>query len=431
MGRVMPTSELIREHNRARRADLEADVEHLALVLERSGGSAENVITALENFSVAAPSWAVGSGGTRFGRFAIGGEPRTTEEKIDDLAALNSLTAANRSVSLHVPWDEPADPVGLKEYALSKGLYFDAMNSNTFQDNPSTTAGGRLTYKFGSLANADPAVREAAIEHNKAVIDLGVKLGSRALCIWLADGFNHPGGADHRRQFERVAEGVKAIHDHLPPDWRVFTEHKPYEPALYATVNSDWGSSLLLAQAAGPQAHCLIDLGHHLPNANIEQVVSRLAMAGRLGGFHFNDAKYADDDLTTGSIKPFQLFLVFCELLNAGAGSLPDIAYMIDQSHNLKDPLEDLIQSTEAAALAYAQALLVDGAALLSAQDDNDAALCQELLQRAYRTDVRPLVAEARRRSGGAIAPLEAYRESCYRQEKITERGADAVASGL
>ena len=192
------------------------------------------------------------------------------------------------------------------------------MNSNTFQDNPSTTADGTLTYKFGSLANSDPAVRQVAVEHNRYVIDLGIRLGSRALTVWLADGINHPGQADHRTQFEHVAEGLRAIHEHLPEGWQMYTEHKPYEPAFYATVNNDWGSSLLLAQAAGPKASCLVDLGHHLPNANIEQIVSRLAMVDRLGGFHFNDSKYGDDDLTTGSIKPFQLFLIFCELIRAG-----------------------------------------------------------------------------------------------------------------
>ena len=275
------------------------------------------------------------------------------------------------------------------------------MNSNTFQDNPSTTDDGKLSYKFGSLANADPAVREVAVEHKKYVIDLGVRLGSTALTVWLADGINHPGQADHTTQFERVAEGLRAVHDYLPDGWQMFTEHKPYEPAFYATVNSDWGSSLLLAQAAGPKASCLVDLGHHLPNANIEQIVSRLAMAGRLGGFHFNDSKYGDDDLTTGSIQPFQLFLIFCELIRAGEGRLPALAYMIDQSHNIKDPLEDLIQSTEAVSIAYAQALLVERDALLEAQTANDAALGQHLLQDAFRIDVRPLVAEARRANGG------------------------------
>jgi L-rhamnose isomerase/sugar isomerase len=305
------------------------------------------------------------------------------------------------------------------------------MNSNTFQDNPSTTEDGKLTYKFGSLANTDAAVRRAAIEHNNEVIDLGIRLGSTALTVWLADGINHPGQADLRGQFERVAEGLKAIHDHLPDGWQMYTEHKPYEPAFYATVNNDWGSSLLLAQAAGPKASCLVDLGHHLPNANIEQVVSRLAMVGRLGGFHFNDSKYGDDDLTTGSIKPFQLFLIFCELIRAGEGKLPALAYMIDQSHNIKDPLEDLIQSTEAVCIAYAQALLVDRSLLADAQDRNDATAAQEALQDAFRVDVRPLIAEARRRNGGAIDPLGAYREIGYRQARIEERGLASVATGL
>ena len=389
------------------------------------------MIDALVDFSVAAPSWAVGTGGTRFGRFPLGGEPSTTEEKIDDVATLNALTASNGSISLHVPWDDPDDPEALRQYASECSIEFDAMNSNTFQDNPATTRDGAITYKFGSLANADPAVREAAVEHNLYVIDLGVKLGSRALTVWLADGINHPGQADHRTQFERVADGLQQIHAHLPDDWRMFTEHKPYEPAFYATVNQDWGSSLLLAQAAGDKASCLVDLGHHLPNANIEQIVSRLAMVGRLGGFHFNDSKYGDDDLTTGSIRPYQLFLIFCELIRAGDGRLPDLAYMIDQSHNIKDPLEDLIQSTEAVAIAYAQAMLVDRAALTAAQDDNDAAAAQEILQSAFRTDVRPLVAEARRRQGGAIAPLAAYRALGYRQEMIERRGMASVATGL
>ena len=424
--------ERIATFNQSQEAGLVEDVDNLASRLDREGATAaESIIGSLVEFSVAAPSWAVGTGGTRFGRFPIGGEPRTTTEKIDDVATLNRLTASNGSISLHVPWDLPEDPAGLREYADARGIWFDAMNSNTFQDNPSTTDDGRLSYKFGSLANSDKAVRDVAIEHNRQVIDLGVALGSKALTVWLADGINHPGQADHRTQFEYVSEGLKAIHGHLPDDWQMYTEHKPYEPAFYATVNFDWGSSLLLAQAAGPKASCLVDLGHHLPNANIEQIVSRLAMVDRLGGFHFNDSKYGDDDLSTGSIKPFQLFLIFCELLRAGEGELPDLAYMIDQSHNIKDPLEDLIQSTEAVCIAYAQALLVDRAGLAEAQETNDAARAQELLQTAFRTDVRPLVAEARRRAGGAIAPLEAYRESGYRAMMIEERGSESMATGL
>ena len=422
----------IAELNKSAEGPLNDDVEALSGQMDRRATvSAAEVIDALTEFSVAAPSWAVGTGGTRFGRFPIGGEPRTTEEKIDDVAALNALTGSNRTISLHVPWDDPEDPEGLRDYGGARSVGFDAMNSNTFQDNPSTTDDGKLTYKFGSLANARPEVRQAAIEHNHDVIDLGVRLGSTALTVWLADGINHPGQADHRTQFEWVAEGLRAIHDHLPDGWQMYTEHKPYEPAFYATVNYDWGSSLLLSQAAGPKASCLVDLGHHLPNANIEQIVSRLAMVGRLGGFHFNDSKYGDDDLTTGSIKPFQLFLIFCELIRAGEGRLPALAYMIDQSHNIKDPLEDLIQSTEAVAIAYAQALVVDRSLLAQAQADNDAALAQESLQSAFRTDVRPLIAEARRRNGAAIAPLDAYRALGYRRSMIEERGLASVATGL
>jgi L-rhamnose isomerase/sugar isomerase len=424
--------ERIEKLNETLEPGLREGVEHLASGLDRRAARpASEIIDLLAEFSVAAPSWAVGTGGTRFGRFPVGGEPRTTEEKIEDVATLNALTASNQSISLHVPWDDPEDPEGLKQLADERGIWFDAMNSNTFQDNPSTTDGGKITYKFGSLANADTAVRDLAVAHNKYVIDLGVKLGSKALTVWLADGINHPGQADHRTQFERVAIGLKAIHDHLPDGWQMYTEHKPYEPAFYATVNFDWGSSLLLSHAAGPRCSCLVDLGHHLPNANIEQIVSRLAMVDRLGGFHFNDSKYGDDDLTTGSIKPFQLFLIFCELLRAGDGSLPDLAYMIDQSHNIKDPLEDLIQSTEAVSIAYAQALLVDRRELAEAQDLNDAARAQELLQSAFRTDVRPLVAEARRRAGGAISPLEAYRKTEHRARMIAARGAESVATGL
>lgn len=423
--------EHIAELDRERLPAHERDLGQLTEVLARRGVAADTVIDAIGSFTVAVPSWALGTGGTRFGRFPGGGEPRTTEEKIDDIAALDALTRVNGAVSLHVPWDDPRDPAALRQYAQGRGIAFDAMNSNTFQDNPQTTDGGKVSYKFGSLANVDAGARQAAIEHNHRVIDLGVQLGSRALTVWLADGTNHPGQADLRDQFERTAEGVRAIHDHLPDDWKMFTEHKPYEPAFYSTVNQDWGSSLLLAQAAGEKASCLVDLGHHLPNANIEQVVSRLAMVGRLGGFHFNDSKYGDDDLTTGSIQPFQLFLIFCELVRAGDGSLPDLAYMLDQSHNVKDPLEDLLQSTEALLLAYAQALIVDREALLAAQQHNDAAMGQQHLQNAFRTDVRPLLAEARRRRHGALEPLATFRAVGYRQAMIEQRGHDAAATGL
>jgi len=421
----------IAEDNEPHLAAHRRDLAHAVDVVGRTGIDAESVIAAVAELSVAAPSWAMGTGGTRFGRFPGGGEPRTTEEKVDDVAALNALTGANRSISLHVPWDQPDDPESLRAYAAQRGLRFDAMNSNTFQDNPSTTAGGDISYKFGSLCHTDPGVRKLAIEHNREVIDLGVKLGSHAITVWLADGINHPGQASFRGQFERVQEGLVQIHDATPADWLMFTEHKPYEPALYSSVNNDWGTSLLLATGAGPRARCLVDLGHHLPNTNIEQVVSRLAMVGRLGGFHFNDSKYGDDDLTVGSIRPFQLFLIVNELLEAGRGRLPDLAYMIDESHNLKDPIEDLIQATDAIQHTLALSTCVDRAALADAQQDNDPARAAEVLHQAYRTDVRPIVAEARRRNGAALYPLWTYRRVGYRGAKVAERGRSAISTGL
>jgi L-rhamnose isomerase/sugar isomerase len=425
------TSDQVVELERVGDAAHAADLERVSALLQRWGVDPEAVIGELVRFSVAAPSWAVGTGGTRFGRFPGGGEPRTTEEKLDDVAALNALTGANRAISLHVPWDNPSDPAGLREYATSLGLGFDAMNSNTFQDNLSTTGDGTISYKFGSIAAANPDVRKVAVEHNCQVIELGEMLGSKALTVWLADGMNHPGQSNFRRQFERVSEGLAEIYRHLPDDWLLFTEHKPYEPAFYSSVNADWGSSLLLAQSTGERARCLVDLGHHLPNTNIEQVVSRLAMVGRLGGFHFNDSKYGDDDLTVGSINPYQFFLIVLELLDYGGGRMPDVSYMIDASHNLKDPLEDLIQATDQIQLTIAQALLVDRAELEHAQDSDDPARAAEVLQRAYRTDVRPLVAEARRRNGAARDPMAAIRRLGYRHSMIAERGARSVASGL
>jgi L-rhamnose isomerase/sugar isomerase len=428
---VRITADAIESTNAALLADHQRDVAYTAEILTRWDVNATSVIDELKRFSVAAPSWALGTGGTRFGRFPGPGEPRSTEEKLDDVAAVNALTGATRTISLHVPWDDPADPVALREHAAAVGIGFDAMNSNTFQDNPQTTGGGAVSYKFGSLAHTDPGVRKFALEHNAHCIELGHQLGSTALTVWLADGTNHPGQASLTGQFERVAEGLCEIHALLPDGWSMFTEHKPFEPAFYSSVNSDWGSSLLLAQAAGPRASCLVDLGHHLPNANIEQVVARLAMVGRLGGFHFNDSKYGDDDLTVGSIQPYQLFLIFCELLAAGHGQLPDLAYMVDESHNVKDPLEDLIQATDAIQVALAQALLVDTEALADAQLSNDVARSQALLHRAYRTDVRPLVAEARHQLGAALDPLDAIRSLGYRKAVTAIRGEHAVATGL
>lgn len=398
------------------------DFAALAERLERRGASAETIVESVRRFEVAVPSWAFGTGGTRFGRFPGAGEPRNVFEKLEDAAQVHRLTRGAPRVSLHIPWDEPRDPTALRENAAELGLGFDAVNSNTFQDQP----GQPLSYKLGSFSHADSSVRRQAVEHTKHVIDVGRALGADAITIWLADGSSYPGQMSLRGSFERVQRCLEEVYAALPDGWRLFTEHKPYEPAFYATVVQDWGSSLMIAQALGDRAQCLVDLGHHLPNTNVELVVARLISAGKLGGFHFNDSKYGDDDLTAGSIKPYGLFLIFHELVLAErerlAGFRP--SYMIDQSHNIKDPIEDLLQTVDQLQLTYAKASLVDHAALATHQESGDVIMAERTLKDAFETDVRPLVAEARRRSGAAIDPVLAFRASGYRARKANERTA-------
>ena len=396
------------------------DFAELADRLERAGRDVERVIAAVHRFEVALPSWAFATGGTRFGRFAGSGEPRTLREKMEDAALVHRLTAGAPRISLHIPWDEPRDLDALLNDARRLGIGFDAMNSNTFQDQP----GQPLSYKLGSFSNPSAAVRRQAVEHHLHVIEIGKQVGSQALTVWLADGSNYPGQMSLRGSFDRVRECLQEVYAAIPDDWRLFTEHKPYEPAFYATVVQDWGSSLLLAQSLGDRAQCLVDLGHHLPNTNIELVVARLLSVGKLGGFHFNDSKYGDDDLTAGSIKPYALFLIFHELVLAERERLPgfDPAYLIDQSHNLKDPIEALLQTVDQLQQAYAKACLVEHDDLASHQASGDVIMAERTLKRAYETDVRPLVAEARRRRGGALDPLLAFRASGYRTQKAAER---------
>jgi len=393
--------------------------------------NAEAIIQQLVDFQIAIPSWALGTGGTRFGRFSSGGEPRNIEEKIEDIGLLHKLNGASGAVSLHIPWDTVENTAGIKALAAQHGLKFDAMNSNTFQDQ----ADQALSYKFGSLQHVDRSVRKQAIEHNIEVIRQGIELGSKALTVWLSDGSCFPGQLNFRKAFQNTLEGLKEIYEALPADWKIFVEYKAFEPNFYSTTVGDWGQSFLYASKLGPKAFTLVDLGHHLPNANIEQIVSLLLMEQKLGGFHFNDSKYGDDDLTAGSMKPYQLFLIFNELVEGmdarGMSHTDDLGWMIDASHNVKDPLEDLLQSVEAIMIAYAQALSVDRKALQEAQAINDVVRCQEILQQAFRTDLRALVAEARLRSGAALAPLDVFRKYNVRQELIKDRGAKTVATGL
>ena len=394
-------------------------------------GDAEAIIKKLIEFQIAIPSWALGTGGTRFGRFAGGGEPRSIEEKIEDVGLLHALNKASGAISLHIPWDIPQDYKAIKTLAGQHGLKFDAMNSNTFQDQ----ANQEHTYKFGSLQNVNKAVRKQAIAHNIEVIKHGIELGSESLTVWLADGSSFPGQLNFRRAYQNTLESLEEIYDALPSNWKLFLEYKCAEPNFYSTTVADWGQSYSYVKKLGDKAQTLVDLGHHLPNANIEQIVSLLLMENKLGGFHFNDSKYGDDDLTAGALKPYQLFLIFNELVEGmdarGMNHAKDLGWMIDASHNIKDPLEDLLQSVEAIMIAYAQALLVDRKALEIAQDENDVVKAQEILQNAFRTDVRALVAEARLRSGAALNPVELYRSLAVRQNLIGERGLKTMATGL
>lgn len=411
-------------------AEHKTDLDFLAERLDKRGIDVQAIINKIADFQVAIPSWALGAGGTRFGRYNYGGEPSTLEEKIDDVGIIHSLTGSAGAISLHIPWDIPSDAKAIKEKAESHGIIFDAVNSNTFQDQP----GQKLSYKYGSLCNENKDIRDLAIEHNKEVIKIGQSLGSESITVWLADGSSFPGQMNFRRALDHTADSLKQIYAGMPDSWKMFIEYKPYEPHFYHTVIQDWGTSFMLANATGERAYTLVDLGHHLPNTNIENIVSTLMYKGKLGGFHFNDSKYGDDDLTVGSIKPYQLYLIFNELVfgmeNNEAGN-PDLAWMIDASHNLKDPIEDLIQSLDAILTAYTQALLVDQVALKHAQINHDVVHCQQILQDAYRTDVRALVHAARLKNNASINPLKTYRTMNVRSQLITERGMETKATGL
>ena len=395
--------------------------------LERSGVDIDAITTKAAAFAVAVPTWGIGTGGTRFARFPGPGEPRSVFDKLEDCATIHQLTRATPTCSPHIPWDKVSDTRELADRAKALGLGFDAVNSNTFQDQP----GQKLSYKFGSLAHSDKAVRDQAVAHNLECIEIGQRLGSKALTVWIADGSNFPGQSNLNRVFDWYLESMSAIYRRLPADWRVFLEHKLYEPAFYSTVVSDWGTNLIAAQALGPKAFCLVDLGHHAPNVNIEQIVARLIRAGKLAGFHFNNSKYGDDDLDAGSIDPFRLYRVFNELVDAAERHTAgfDPAYMIDQSHNVTDPIESLMVSAMEVQRAYAQALLVDRPALEAAQNANDVMSALRIFKAGFVTDVSPILAEARRRGGGAIDPIAVYRASNYRAQKAEERPAVAGSS--
>jgi len=424
------SNDFIAEQNKKQSDQLVEDFDYLAGKLQRRTIDIESIVDKARSIRVALPSWGVGTGGTRFARFPGPGEPRGIYEKLEDCSTINRLVRSTSSVSLHIPWDKPENAGNLVNAARQFGLAFDAMNSNTFQDQP----GQKHSYKYGSLSHADAAVRRQAIDHNLECIKIGKKIGSKALTVWVGDGSNFAGQTNFRNSLERYLDSMREIYAAVPDSWRLFIEHKFYEPAFYSTVINDWGTSYLCARELGEKAFCLVDLGHHAPNVNIEQIVSRLIQFQKLGGFHFNDSKYGDDDLDAGSIKPFQLFLIFNELVDAELNKVANFSpsYMLDQSHNVTDPIESLVMSGTEIARAYVQAHLVDRKKLLEAQNSGDAIMALATLKEAFTTDVSAILAEARRRSGGAIDPIQVYRASGYRAKKAKERPARlGVSAGI
>ena len=406
---------------------LQSDYDALGSNLARRGIDIDAVRNKVQSYGVAVPSWGVGTGGTRFARFPGPGEPRHVFDKMEDCAVIHQLSNATPRVSLHIPWDKVDDPVELKQRGDALGLGFDAMNSNTFQDH----AGDAYSYKYGSLSHVSAETRQQAIDHNIGCIEFGEKLGSKALTVWIGDGSNFPGQVNFADQFQRYLDAMSVVYKALPTDWKIFSEHKIYEPAFYSTVVQDWGTNYLIAKELGDKAFCLVDLGHHAPTVNIEMIVSRLIQFGKLGGFHFNDSKYGDDDLDTAAIDPYRLFLVFNELVEAADRKTPgfDPAHMLDQSHNVTDPIESLMQSAMEVQRAYTQALIVDRTALREYQHCNDPLMASNTLKSAFRTDVEPILAMARFEAGAAIDPIAVFRAAGYRPQVAKNRPA-AVGSG-
>lgn len=379
----------------------------------------------LERFEIETPSWGYADTGTRFGKFLQAAAATTIAEKLADAAQVHRYTGCCPAVAVHVLWDfgPGAAPESVAAMARGHGLRIGAINPNVFQDQ---------CYKWGSVTNRDPAIRERALRHILDSVELGRQVGSQALSLWFADGTNYPGQASIRARKRLMAAALRQVHAALPPDMRMLIEYKPFEPAFYHTDIPDWGAAYVLARQAGPRAKVLVDTGHHLPGCNIEQIVALLIDEDMLGGFHFNDRKYADDDLTMGSIDPYQLFRIFAEIaaaeherggLAAGAAADLPVAYMVDQSHNLKPKIEAMIQTVLTAQEHFAKALLVDWAALAQAQAGEDLVRSESILRDAYSTDVRPLLAEWRKSRRLPPDPLAAFRESGYAQRVASERG--------
>jgi len=415
------------EVNEALEADVKSDFEALGVQLSRRGIDIDKVLEKAINFKVAVPSWGAGTGGTRFARFPGKSEPRNIFEKLEDCAVINQLVRVTSEVSPHFPWDVVDDMAEVKAAADAHGLTFGPVNSNTFQDQ----LGQSHSYKYGSLSHSNKSTRDQAIAHNIDCIEWGKAIGSDVLTVWVGDGSNFAGQSNFTHQFERYLASMEEIYKALPDSWRMFIEHKMFEPSFYSTVIQDWGSNILAAQHLGEKCFSLVDLGHHAPNVNIEMIVARLIQFEKLAGFHFNDSKYGDDDLDSGSLHPFQQFLIFNELIDAehrGAKNFrPE--YMLDQSHNMTDPIESLATSAVAVQRSYVQALLINRGELEGYQDENDAMMASQCLKLAYQTDVTAILKMARFKAGGAIDPVSFYRSLNYRDELEAKRPASANPS--
>jgi L-rhamnose isomerase/sugar isomerase len=399
-------------------SDATRDYDHLAGRLRAAGRDVEAVERALAGLVIETPSWGYGDSGTRFATFQQPGRPRDVSERLEDAAEVNRLTGTAGAVALHFPWDSVDDLTALRSHAEELGLHIGAVNPNLFQD---------PDYKLGSVAHPDERVRRKALEHLLECVSIAAALGSTAQSLWFADGTNYPGQDDLGARRRRLVASLEEVYAALPADQELLVEYKPFEPSFYATDLADWGSALLVCEKLGERARVLVDLGHHAQGTNIEQIVALLADEQRLGGFHFNSRKYADDDLIVGSVNPFELFLIFCELARAGR-SLPRLT--IDQAHNVEAKVEAMTLSVVNLQEAYVKALLVDREALAAAQTEGDVLGGHEALLDAYRTDVRPLCAKVRAELGAAEDPVAALRASGYAARRAAERGATAGVAG-
>lgn len=399
--------------------DYKPDYERLAERLNAQGTNVENVKAKLKAQHIETPSWGYGNGGTRFKVFAWQGAARNIYEKLDDAAYIHKLSGVAPSIAIHIPWDKVDDYKALGQYAQSKGIAIGAVNPNLFQDDQ---------YKLGSVCSPSASVREEALAHMVECCEIMPQVGSNLLSLWFADGTNYSGQDSMSARKRRMEAALVETHKHLPAGSRMLIEYKFFEPAFYHTDLADWGTAYAMALKCGPQAQVLVDTGHHAQGTNIAQIVSFLLDEGRLGGFHFNARRYADDDLIVGTNNPFELFEIYCELVGAGEGA-KDVAYMIDQSHNIEPKLEAMLLSVLNCQTAYAKALIVDWKHLAELQAAGDVLGAQQVYVKAFETDVRPLLAQVRVEKGLNPDPIAAYRADNYAAQVAEKRGI-AISAG-